>query len=153
MTDEKFYPKLINLSKKIMQASYKGVVHPWELDVFGHCNVRNYVGKFDEASWQFMGDLGFSRAYCERNHRALFAVECHIKYIQELRAGERFYIQSSITEIKEKAIKFEHKMYKTESNDLTATYEVVAVHVDTNKRKSIDIPSGIYQKLLKFLDY
>ena len=41
--------------------TYRGTVYPWQCDHMGHMNVMWYVGKFDEATWQFMASLGLSQ--------------------------------------------------------------------------------------------
>ena len=33
--------------------TYRGTIYPWHCDHMGHMNVMWYVGKFDEATWQF----------------------------------------------------------------------------------------------------
>lgn len=38
--------------------TYKGAVYPWQCDHIGHMNVMWYVGKFDEANWNFLLHLG-----------------------------------------------------------------------------------------------
>jgi acyl-CoA thioesterase FadM len=37
--------------------TYRGAVYPWHCDHVGHMNVKWYVGKFDEATWQFFNAL------------------------------------------------------------------------------------------------
>jgi hypothetical protein len=44
--------------------TYRGTVYPWQCDHLGHMNVMWYVGKFDEASWQLLATLGFTRIRC-----------------------------------------------------------------------------------------
>lgn len=40
--------------------TYRGAVYPWNCDHVGHMNVMWYVGKFDEATWCFLADLGLT---------------------------------------------------------------------------------------------
>ena len=40
--------------------TYKGAVYPWQCDHIGHMNVMWYVGKFDEANWNFLATLGLT---------------------------------------------------------------------------------------------
>ena len=42
--------------------SYRGAVYPWHCDHMGHMNVMWYVGKFDEATWNFFSEVGLTRA-------------------------------------------------------------------------------------------
>ena len=43
--------------------TYKGAVYPWQCDHIGHMNVMWYVGKFDEANWNFVATLGLTPTY------------------------------------------------------------------------------------------
>ena len=43
--------------------TYKGAVYPWQCDHIGHMNVMWYVGKFDEANWNFFATLGLTPTY------------------------------------------------------------------------------------------
>ena len=66
----------------------RGVVAQWEVDFFDHMNVRYFVGRFDDATWNFFAGLGMSRDYFTGNGRAMFAVQQNISYLGELRAGD-----------------------------------------------------------------
>lgn len=35
--------------------TFKGTVYPWHCDHMGHMNVMWYTGRFDEATWAFLG--------------------------------------------------------------------------------------------------
>ena len=43
--------------------TYRGTIYPWQCDHMGHMNVMWYVGKFDEATWQFFSMLGLTPAW------------------------------------------------------------------------------------------
>jgi len=42
------------------EATYRGTVYPWQCDHVGHMNIMWYVGKFDEANWNFFARSGVS---------------------------------------------------------------------------------------------
>ena len=42
--------------------TYRGAIYPWHCDHMGHMNVMWYVGKFDEATWQFFLSFGLPRS-------------------------------------------------------------------------------------------
>ena len=54
--------------------TYKGAVYPWQCDHIGHMNVMWYVGKFDEANWNFLATLGLTPTYFAEQHRGMAAV-------------------------------------------------------------------------------
>ena len=43
--------------------TYKGVVYSWQCDQMGHMNVTWYTGKFDEATWNLLAELGITSTY------------------------------------------------------------------------------------------
>ena len=75
--------------------TYRGTVYPWQCDHVGHMNVMWYVGKFDEATWQFFCAIGLSPSYLRSCHRGMAAVDQHISYLRELHAGDVVTIKGS----------------------------------------------------------
>src|SRR5580692_5332033 len=74
-------------------------------------NVMWYVGKFDEATWQFFNALGLSPSHLRSASRGMAAVDQHISYIEELRAGDVVTIRTTLIEFKEKSLRFTHEMF------------------------------------------
>jgi acyl-CoA thioester hydrolase len=116
--------------------TYRGAVYPWQCDHMGHMNVMWYVGKFDEATWNFFGALGLDAASLRANDRGFAAVEQNIAYKRELMAGDIVTIYSSMLEIRDRVIRFTHEMRKTDTNEIAATTVLTAVHLDTKARKA-----------------
>jgi acyl-CoA thioester hydrolase len=107
--------------------SYRGAVYPWQCDHMGHMNVMWYVGKFDEATWNFFAELGLTRAYLQANGRGMAAVEQVIQYKKELMAGDTVAVHSAVVDIKEKVLRFRHEMRNTQSGEVAATTALTAV--------------------------
>ena len=126
--------------------TYRGTVYPWHCDHEGHMNVMWYVGKFDEATWQFFNMLGLSPSYLRAAKRGMAAVDQHISYMQELRAGDIITIRTTLLEIKEKSIRFVHEMAHDETNEVVARTTLKAVHLDTEARKSCAFAEEISAK-------
>ena len=63
--------------------TYRGTVYPWHCDHMGHMNVMWYVGKFDEATWQFFHAVGLSPSLLRERWRGMAAVEQRISYARE----------------------------------------------------------------------
>ena len=131
--------------------TYRGAIYPWHCDFNNHMNVQYYVSKYDEATWQFMSYFGISPSYLRENHRGMVAAEQNFKYYREVFSGDLIHIKTKLLEFKQKTIIFVHKMYNSESNLLLAEGKMVAIHLNTKSRKSIEIPHEIYQKGLGFL--
>lgn len=131
-----------------MVETYRGSVFSWECDNIGHMNVRYYVAKFDEASWQLMAMLGLTPSYFRSSNKSVVAVEQHIKYVNELLPGDLIVVLSRVEEIKKSFIKFSHQMVNSQTEELAAEMTVVAVHLDLESRKPSTIPNDIAEKII-----
>jgi acyl-CoA thioester hydrolase len=123
--------------------TYRGAVYPWHCDHMGHMNVMWYVGKFDEAAWNLLLEVGLTPSYLRSKERGMAAVQASIEYLQELRAGDVVEIRSCITGLGEKAITVRQAMINGETGILAARIEVVAVHLDTRLRKSVALSATV----------
>ncbi len=134
------------------QLTYKGMVYPWHCDHVGHMNVMWYVGKFDEATWAFFGNIGLEPADLRKSQRGMAALDQHVTYKREAMPGDTLEIYSKPLEVKEKTIRFSHVMIDCSSGETVATCELVAIHLDTEARKGIALPDDVRQKVIRQLD-
>jgi acyl-CoA thioester hydrolase len=122
--------------------TYRGAVFPWECDHNGHMNVRFYVGKFDEGTWQFMAAIGMSRAEMERRGVGAMAVSQTISYTRELLAGDVVAVATDVTRIGASSVRFRHRMRDAATGEAVAEMEIVGVFVDRATRKSVPMPDA-----------
>lgn len=120
--------------------TYKGVVYPWHCDHMGHMNVMWYTGKFDEATWNLLAEVGITRSYLEQQQAGMAGVQQNTTYKQELMAGDVIEISSRIAEVRDKVVRVEHTMRNVETGAIAATTELTAVHLDRRTRKSSPFP-------------
>jgi len=123
--------------------TYRGTVYPWHCDHVGHMNVMWYVGKFDEATWHFFNAIGLTPTYFRTDSRGMAAVDQHISYIHELRAGDVVTVRTTLLEFKEKSLRFTHEMVLDETHEVAARTTLKGVHMDTVARKSCAFPEAI----------
>jgi acyl-CoA thioester hydrolase len=131
--------------------SYRGTVYAWHCDHVGHMNVMWYAAKFDEASWNFLAQIGITPSYLRKNERGMAAVQQNISYRRELLSGDIVEVRSSLLEIGNKSIRFVHEMCNGETGDVAAVSELTAVHLDRRLRKSCPFTTEIWaagEKLL-----
>jgi acyl-CoA thioester hydrolase len=128
---------------KALSITYRGVVYPSQCDHMGHMNVTWYTQKFDEATWNVFAAIGIDSTYTRERQHGMAGLEQHIFYKKELVAGDTVTIRSRVLEIREKVIRFQHEMYKNGSDELAATSELTAAHVDLVARKARPFPSEI----------
>ena len=132
-------------------ATYRGTVYPWQCDHVGHMNIMWYVGKFDEANWNFFARLGLTPTYLRESGRGMAAVQQNISYKRELLAGDIVEVGSRLLEIRDKSIRFRHEMRNAETGELVATCEITGVHMDRRARKSAPFAPAIREAVVKHL--
>jgi acyl-CoA thioester hydrolase len=139
-------------ARKQRPVTYVGVVYPWQADHLGHMNVQHYVGKFDGASWTLMALIGVDRAYIVGEKRAIAAVEQNIRYLREVLVGDTVTVTSAVREMAGKTCRFHHEMTNNRTGDIVATMEILAVHMDTESRRSCLIPDQVLDHARPYLE-
>ncbi len=125
------------------EVNYRAVVYPWQCDHMGHMNIMWYVGKFDEANWNFLARLGLSPRYLRETGNGIGGVQQNLTYKREMHPGDTIEIKSRLLEVRDKTVRFLHEMRNAETGELTATCEMTAAHMDSKSRKATSLPSEI----------
>jgi acyl-CoA thioester hydrolase len=128
--------------------THRGIVYPWQCDHMGHMNVMWYVGKFDEATWQFLARIGMTASSLRDAGTGMVAAEQTISYKRELVAGDGLTIYSRLLEVRTKAIRFTHEMRNDETGEVAATSMLVGVHIDTKHRTACPLPADVRERLV-----
>ena len=123
--------------------TYRGTVYPWHCDHMGHMNVMWYVGKFDEATWQFFNAIGLGPVSLRTAGRGMAAVEQRITYARELYAGTVISVTTAVDEVHERKIRFTHQMLNDDSQEVAATTTILGVHLDTSSRRACALPLAV----------
>lgn len=126
--------------------TYLGTVYPWQCDHMGHMNVMWYTGKFDEATWQFFGQLGLSPAWLRSQQRGMAAVEQLTEYKCELHAGDLVAIHTELLEVRVKALRFRHVMYRHGDDEPVSISTLTGVHLDTTQRRASAFPEEMKER-------
>ena len=120
--------------------TYRGTVYPWHCDHVGHMNNMWYAGKFDEAGWYLLSQMGMTPTYLREANCGLATVEQVTTFKRELLAGDSIEIHSRVLEVRERVVRIAHEMRNTETGELCATLAITAVHMDLGKRRATPIP-------------
>jgi acyl-CoA thioester hydrolase len=113
----------------------------------GHMNVMWYAGKFDEASWQLLSTYGLTPSRMRRERIVMAAVEGHIVYKQELRAGDVISVHSEIIDVGNKSVRMAHEMRNDDTGESVASMIIVGVHVDAVSRKATALPADVRERM------
>ena len=71
------------------------------------------------------------------------ALEQHLVYKKELRAGDIVTIRSAVIEVKDKVSRVLHEMRNDETGDIVATAAIVGVYFDAIAREARSMPSDL----------
>ncbi len=125
------------------RVTYRGVVTQWHCDHVGHLNIAHYVSRFDEAHWAFFADLGLDAHWLRANRRGMAAVEQHLRYHKEVRAGDTVTIRSRLVELRSKVVVSTHEMVNDANGQVCASERIACALVDTDARKAAPFPASL----------
>lgn len=126
---------------------YRATVAPEWIDYNGHMNVAYYVLAFDRATDRLFDYLEIGEAYRRATHHSVFALEAHVTYERELRQDDEFVIATRLIDADSKRLHLFHAMTRMKDNELSATIEVMGLHVDMAGPKSAPLPEAAYAKV------
>lgn len=127
--------------------AYKSRVEKDWLDYNGHMNVAYYTRAFDEATDLWWTYLGLGPEYVKAEGRSVFAVEAHVVYKRELQLGAPLHVTTRLLGFDEKRMHVFLELHHSEKNYLSATEELMVVHVDMKKRAAVPFPDAVLGRL------
>ena len=128
-------------------ALHRESVRPEWIDYNDHMNVAYYVLAFDHATDAFFDYLGLDTAYRKRTGSSTFAVESHVTYQREVRAGDPLSFTTQLLAYDDKRLHFFHRMHHGEQHYLAATSEWLALHIDLEQRRVSAMPEEIEARI------
>ncbi|MGB7338256.1 MAG: thioesterase family protein [Phototrophicaceae bacterium] len=117
------------------------------LDIFEHMNVQHYLGIFSDSVFVMMDDLGMTSAFLNEHQIGLYAVDQRLSYRAEVKAGETVAVYSRLIARSSKSLHFMVFMINESQNQLSATMEALAFHVDRTTKRSTAFLPDITSKL------
>jgi len=120
-----------------------GKVLPEWIDFNGHMNVAYYLLAFDRAIDVLWDHVGITREYVRLRRLSTFAVETHVSYQQELRAGDSYRIVTQLIALDDKRLHQFQYMIDADAGHLAATAEWLNLHVNLETRRVCPWPDEI----------
>jgi acyl-CoA thioester hydrolase len=117
------------------------------IDIMGHMNVMWYIHIFDYGTRNLFNSFGYGEDYVRQTGMGSFALESHIRYLQEVRLGESVTVRSRLLDRSTKTLHFIHFMTRDHDGVMTATLELIAAHADLTRRKVTPFPQQILDRL------
>ena len=133
---------VLNLHSEPVQDSW--------LDAYGHMNEGYYVVAFSGATWPLQAHFGIDeKGYFEETGCAMYTVESHIRYLDEVKGGSMLEFDSMILGYDPKKLHVGHVM-KVDGVE-KATFECVLLHFDTWEGRTAPMPESTQAKLQEAL--
>ena len=107
----------------------------------------NYFRWFESGRREIFRNLKINYVDLLKRNILTPVVEAHCNYFHPARYDDVVVIETRIAEIKEKSVRFEHKIYRRKGRKLLAKGHTVNVFVNASKLKSIKIPEDIRKKI------
>ena len=97
------------------------------IDYNGHLSEPYYVLVFGHATDTVMDAVGLGPDYRSANDASLYTVEAHVRYLDEVSAGNELEVRSTVIGATHKLLWIWHELWV--EGRLRATEEVLGVHV------------------------
>lgn len=117
-------------------------------DYNGHMNETHYLEAGAQATDRFMEMVGADAAYVAGG-RSYFTVESHVRFVDEVKAGERLRATTQVLAGQGKKMHLFHRLQRGDGA-LAATVETLLLHMDMNARRSSEPALEVAEKLAEF---
>lgn len=131
--------------------TFHGKVEEKHLDLMGHMNVMWYTHFFDRAIWGFYQLFGFGTDYHTRSGFGSFGLEMYTRHLSELRLNDEFDVYTRAIARNAKLFQHLHFMVRKRDGELSATCEILGVHIDLATRRSAPLPENVAAELDKLI--
>lgn len=122
-------------------------VLPEWIDYNGHMNVGYYHVSFDTASEPFFEFLGFTPEFRRAQNATTFALESHLNFLREVKAGDPLRFEARLLDFDAKRIHFYQEMYHATEGYLAASTESLSAHVSQATRRITAMPPALLERL------
>lgn len=110
-------------------------------DAYGHLNEAYYLVPLSNATWVVQDHFGIGTAYFDETGCAIYTVETHLRYLNDVRAPATMEIETLMLGSDAKRIWFAHRMLV--DGALCATAEFMALHYNTREGRTTEMPGEI----------
>ena len=110
-------------------------------------NVGFYGVVFDFATDAWLDHLGIGKDAKDRLGIATFTLEAHFTYQREVLEGEALRFTTQLLDFDEKRIHYFHRMWRERDAVLSATNELVSLHVSQETRRAAPMGDEVQARL------
>ena len=91
--------------------TYRGTVYRWEVDNVDHFTVAYYFERFEDATLGLLHALTMDPGTLAGTGRACVTLDCHVRYLRELRMGDILHIRSGVIEVANDSLVVGHEVF------------------------------------------
>ncbi len=132
---------------KQLPTTYSAVIPADYMDEMGHMNVMWYTHLFSMAMGGLFEMIGLTEETMLEQHGGSFALECHIRYLSEVRVGHAIHVHTRLLNRSQKRYHVLHSMVNERKQDVAATFEVIGAYIDMRTRRMAQFPDAIATQL------
>jgi acyl-CoA thioester hydrolase len=136
--------------KPLFFAPFVSSIMPVEddwIDYNGHLNMAYYNVLFDRAVDQVYALIGVGAGYMKARGMTLFTAEAHTRYLRELHQGDGVRVTFQLLDFDAKRLHYFEHLHHAAEGFLSATCEVMSLHVDLATKKTAPFPRDVAQRL------
>jgi acyl-CoA thioester hydrolase len=127
-------------------------VEPQWIDYNGHLNMAYYNVLFDRGADQAFAALGIGPTYLKERQLSSMTAEAHVRYLREIHENMPVRVTCQLLGADAKRVHFFQEMRHAEDGWLSATSEVMLLHVDMKVRKVAPFPDDIAANIARMLE-
>ncbi|MEQ9639560.1 MAG: thioesterase family protein [Alphaproteobacteria bacterium] len=122
-------------------------VKPEWIDYNGHMNVAYYVLVFDHGTDGLFGIIDIGAEYVKRTNMSAFVLETHVQYIREVAEGAPLKMTGQVLDADDKRIHLYSELFHADEGFLSATSELMLLHVDLGARGAAPFPPAVQARV------
>lgn len=122
-------------------------IEPDWIDYNGHLNLAYYHVLFDRSLDEAFGMVGLGPEYLEENAASYFIAETHVLYARELQHEQAVRVTLQLLDVDEKRMHLYLELRHATEGWLSASCEMLGLHVDMTARKVTPFPDEIRRNL------
>lgn len=123
--------------------TFKGVISATEYDPKSHMNTHAYASRFDQATWFLFARVGLTpRSVAEAGKRTA-VLRQNFQMIHELQGSELVSIRSGFVSVGSKHMRFQHRMFDTETDQMLASSDCTAVVASLETGRSTELEKAV----------
>jgi acyl-CoA thioester hydrolase len=130
-------------------AGASAAVRPEWIDYNGHMNVGYYHVVFDLAAETFFEFLGFTADLRRAHGVTTFALESHLNFLREVKAGDALRFEARLLDHDAKRVHFYQEMFHAAEGYLAASCESLSVCVSVASRRTAPMPAALLERLAR----